>query len=114
MRKVARIRRPDGDLWVIVRREDVEPSGGCFIGLPIWLYTRVRWQLSGDKRREVSVQARDKTKRLPWTANLEVHLLRSKEGALLRASHLAGAARDGQFDSAILHAGFERPRRTYQ
>lgn len=38
----------DGVTYVVrVRRNQVEPSGGCLIGFPVWAYTRLRWQMRG-------------------------------------------------------------------
>lgn len=113
MRVPTRVHRPGGDLWIMLRREDVEPTGGCLIGIFIWFYSRLRWQLSGDKRWEVSVQARHATRRLPITAMLEVHLLGSNAAAQLRAADLTMAAKAGDFDDAIRAAGSAAPRRVY-
>lgn len=44
MESVRRIRRPGGTFFVRRRRQGVEPSGGCILGLPIWLVTRLGWQ----------------------------------------------------------------------
>jgi hypothetical protein len=52
--KVQRITRPNGAFVVRRRRAGVEPSGGCLLGAPIWLVTRVRWQLN--RKRQWAVE----------------------------------------------------------
>lgn len=53
--EAARVAKHDGVTYVVrVRRHQVEPSGGCLLGFPIWVVTRLRWQVSGT--REWSVE----------------------------------------------------------
>jgi hypothetical protein len=48
--------RPRGVILTRVRRTGVEPSMGCLVGFPVWLATRVRWQLSGKRTWSVEVR----------------------------------------------------------
>lgn len=46
--EASRVVKQDGVTYVVgVRRDQVEPSGGCLIGFPVWAYTRLRWQMRG-------------------------------------------------------------------
>lgn len=46
--EASRVAKHEGVTYVVrVRRNQVESSGGCLIGCPIWAYTRLRWQLRG-------------------------------------------------------------------
>jgi hypothetical protein len=51
---VRRIRRPNGTFFVRRRRHGVEPSGGCIIGFPIWLLTRLGWH--GGRQRQWALE----------------------------------------------------------
>lgn len=37
------------------RRTGVEPAAGLLLALPIWFWTRLRWQLGGNKSWDVEV-----------------------------------------------------------
>lgn len=52
-----------GDVTYVVRvrRHQVEPSGGCLLGYPLWAFTRLRWQISGSQQWSVETTLMKRT-----------------------------------------------------
>lgn len=49
--EASRVVKVDGVTYVVrVRREGVEPAAGWLLAYPVWAFTRLRWQLSAEKR----------------------------------------------------------------
>lgn len=55
------VTRADGTFVVRIRRYGVEPSGGCLVGLPLWAWTRARWQFAGKRRWSVETLRMNRT-----------------------------------------------------
>lgn len=61
------IKRPTGTFFVVAGRTGVQPSGGCAVGFPIWLVSRLRWQAGA---RTWSVEAVAPLSRRRWNSTL--------------------------------------------
>ena len=93
------IKRPHGTYFVQVRRSGVEPSGGCLLGFPLWLVTRLRWQLSHDRSWTVEVVAPLALRQLIRSQRrLLLESYETEEAAMKAAEGIAQRAAGGEFD----------------
>ena len=93
------IKRPHHTCFVQVRRSGVEPSGGCLLGFPLWLATRLRWQLSHNRSWTVEVVAPLALRQLLRSQRrLLLESYQTEEAAMKVAEKIAQRAAEGDFD----------------
>lgn len=84
---------------VQVRRRGVEPSGGCLLGFPFWLVTRLRWQISPSRLWSVEVVGPASLRRALLTQRRLLHLtFETKEAAMIAAAEFVDRVGSGEFD----------------
>lgn len=93
------IKRPHGTYVVQVRRSGVEPSGGCLLAFPIWLVTRLRWELSHDRSWSVEVVAPLSVRKvIQAQRRLRQESFATEEAAMKAAEGIAQRVAAGDFD----------------
>ena len=94
------VKRPTGTFFVVAGRTGVQPSGGCAVGFPIWLVSRLRWQAGP---RTWSVEAVAPLSRQRWNTRLR-RLDRwdfdSRDAAEAFVPEVVRRLSDGEYDDA--------------
>jgi hypothetical protein len=89
-------RRPAGILSVRYRRTGVEPSG-LDVFFPIWAFTRLKWQLSGERTWSVEVNAPGRFRHI-LTRRIFGEIVPSRKEAWALAQRVAERVDRGEFD----------------
>ena len=95
------IKRDSRTYFVWVRRTGVEPSGGCLLGFPIWIVTRLRWEISSDRSWSVEV-ANPFNIRHPLQVHSKRRLLHevfdTEDAAMAAAAEIAARVEAGEIN----------------
>lgn len=102
MHRPTTIERRSGTYFVVLGRTGVESSGGCALGLPLWVVSRLRWQI-GPRTWSVEVSAPLSGRR--WNARLrrlERWSFKTRGEAEAFVPEVVNRVRRGEFDHAYV------------
>lgn len=93
------VKRENRTYFVQVRRRRVEPSGGCLLGFPIWLVTRLRWQISPGRPWSVEVVGSASLRRPLLSQRRLLHItFETEEAAMIASAEIVERVGSGDFD----------------